>query len=310
MPKVLVIRGGAIGDFILTLPAIKLLRDNIPDVRLEILGYKPITELAVAAGLAEATRHLEHSAMARLFAPGSQIDDDVADYFRSFNVVVSYLYDPDGYFRGNMERLKVKTFLEASHRVEPGNGHAAVQLAKPLERIAMWLEDPAPRLAFDPVADAEERRPLIAIHPGSGALKKCLPPDHWQRFGQSFAALHPEFQLVVVTGEAEFERGVTASMRSALAGTDALHWDQLPLTDLACRLAGVRGFIGHDSGISHLAAACGVRCLLFFGPTDAETWAPKNPGVQVFDEQTGDLSAVPYDTFAAEASRFISKCAL
>ena len=306
MPKVLVIRGGAIGDFILTLPAIKLLRDNIPDVRLEILGYNPITELAVAAGLAEATRHLEYAAMARLFAPGSQIDDEVADYFRSFNVVVSYLYDPDGHFRGNMERLKVKTFLEASHRVEPGNGHAAVQLAKPLERIAMWLADPAPRLHFDAIADAEAKRPLIAIHPGSGSVRKCLPPDHWQRLGQSFAVTNPGFQLVVVTGEAEFERGITVSMRSAFAGTDILHWDQLPLTELARRLAGVRGFIGHDSGISHLAAACGVPCLLFFGPTDAETWAPKNSGVQVFDEKTGDLSAVRCETFEAEVSRFIS----
>ncbi len=46
MNRILVIRGGAIGDFVLTLPAIKLLRDNFPHARLEILGYKHI----VAAG--------------------------------------------------------------------------------------------------------------------------------------------------------------------------------------------------------------------------------------------------------------------
>ena len=63
-PHVLVIRGGAIGDFILTLPAIRLLRENIPNAHIEVLGYKPIVELATAAGLADATRNLEHASMA------------------------------------------------------------------------------------------------------------------------------------------------------------------------------------------------------------------------------------------------------
>jgi len=38
--RLLVIRGGAIGDFILTLPALKALRDAYPNTHLEILGYK------------------------------------------------------------------------------------------------------------------------------------------------------------------------------------------------------------------------------------------------------------------------------
>jgi len=46
MKRILVIRGGAIGDFVLTLPAIKLLREAFPESRLEILGYKHIVALA------------------------------------------------------------------------------------------------------------------------------------------------------------------------------------------------------------------------------------------------------------------------
>jgi ADP-heptose:LPS heptosyltransferase len=44
--RILVIRGGAIGDFILTLPALKALRNTYPDAHIEILGYKHIAVLA------------------------------------------------------------------------------------------------------------------------------------------------------------------------------------------------------------------------------------------------------------------------
>ena len=304
MPKVLVIRGGAIGDFILTLPAIKLLRDNIPGASIEVLGYQPITELAVAGGIADSTRHLEHASMAKLFVPGAVLDQALIDYFRGFNLVVSYLYDPDGYFRGNMERIGVKTFLEASHRVEPGLGHAAKQLARPLERIAMWLENPAPKLELVAPASVQSDRPLIVVHPGSGSLKKCLPVAHWERFGREFQDILPSHRLVLITGEAELERGVTSAMKAAWAGTDYLHWDQLPLTELASRLKNCSGFIGHDSGISHLAAACDVPCLLFFGPTDPATWAPQNERVSLSVEESGDLSAVPFEILLRNALRF------
>ena len=46
MNRILVIRGGAIGDFILTLPALKALRDAYPHAQIEILGYKHIAALA------------------------------------------------------------------------------------------------------------------------------------------------------------------------------------------------------------------------------------------------------------------------
>ncbi|HSH40447.1 MAG TPA: hypothetical protein VK993_16870 [Chthoniobacterales bacterium] len=63
MKRILVIRGGAIGDFVLTLPAIKLLRDAYPDARLEILGYKHIAALAENRFYAEAIRSIEYAAL-------------------------------------------------------------------------------------------------------------------------------------------------------------------------------------------------------------------------------------------------------
>ena len=53
------IRGGAIGDFILTLPALKALRDARPHAHIEILGYKHIAVLAENRFYAQAVRSIE-----------------------------------------------------------------------------------------------------------------------------------------------------------------------------------------------------------------------------------------------------------
>lgn len=306
VPRVLVIRGGAIGDFILTLPAIRLLREGIPGARLEVLGYKPIIDLAVTAGLADATHHLEHGTMARLFVPGAVLDEKLREWLCSFNLVVSYLYDPDGIVRGNMERIGIRTFLECPHRVEPGKGHATAQLAAPLTRLAMFLEDPAPRIAPADVTRGAQSEPIIAVHPGSGSLKKNWPVERWIEAGRMLAAGAAPRRLALITGEAEHERGITAQVSAGWSGLDFLHWDMLPLGELAARLATVAGFIGHDSGISHLAAACGAPSLLFFGPTDPDTWAPQNAGVQVHVEPSGDLARLPLDAGLDAMQRFLA----
>jgi heptosyltransferase III len=293
-PRILVIRGGAIGDFVLTLPAIRLLRENIAGCHLEVLGYPGIVDLAVTAGLADAVRSLEHRTMAPLFAKGATIDESLCDYLCSFNLVVSYLYDPDGFLRDNMERIGVRTFIEASHRVTEGRGHAAEQLAKPLEKIALFLDDPAPNLAVRESA-CGETEPMIAIHPGSGSVRKSWPVGNWINLGRQLASTYPCARLTLITGEAEQDRGITAEITRAWSDLKFLHFDSLPLPDLARQLAECRAFIGHDSGISHLAAACGVPCLLFFGPTDPHTWAPKNVGVTVHQAREGDLSALALD---------------
>ena len=69
-PRILVIRGGAIGDFILTLPAITLLRENFPDAEIEILGYEHIVALAHGRFYATAIRSIEYGPMAGFFVPG------------------------------------------------------------------------------------------------------------------------------------------------------------------------------------------------------------------------------------------------
>ena len=146
--KILVIRGGAIGDFILTLPVLAALRSQFPTARLELLGYARTAELARAGGLAEEVRSIEARPLAGFFARHGDLAPDLQSYFAGFAIIVSYLYDPDGVFQANVARCSKAQFLAGPHRPNEREGvHATEAFLKPLERLAIFEADPVPRRA-------------------------------------------------------------------------------------------------------------------------------------------------------------------
>jgi heptosyltransferase-2 len=295
-PKILVIRGGAIGDFILTLPAIAALRRQFPEAHLEVLGYPHIAQLAVAGGLADRVQPIEARGLAGFFAHGGNLEPDLMDYFSEFDLVISYLYDPDEIFKTNVIRCLVKQFIAGPHRPdETERLHATQVYLKPLERLAIFDADPVPRLAFNqqdssgradlPVSlDARQRVPTIALHPGSGSEKKNWPEAKWAGLIQQIAAT-TNWNLLLVGGEAEGERlqrlaGVIPSARCSIA-------QGLPLAKLAQRIKSGAAFVGHDSGITHLAAAVGLPCVVLWAGTLEEVWRPQGERLVVLREITG-----------------------
>jgi heptosyltransferase III len=185
------------------------------------------------------------------------------------------------------------------HRVVDGQGYAAHQLAQPLEKIAFFLDDPRPIITHP---QAEPKQPhRIAIHPGSGGLKKNWAVAHWCQLGRALA--QQQHELVLITGEAERERGTTAEVLTAWQDLPIQHWDCLPLPELAKRLPSCTAFLGHDSGTSHLAAACGVPCHLFFGPSHPDTWAPRDATLC----QAADLAELPYPQAWVSISEFLKQ---
>lgn len=306
MGKILFIRGGAIGDFILTMPAIQLVRENLPGTRIEVLGYESITSLAKAASLVDATRSIEHGPMAGFFVPDGNLDQDLMDYFASFSVVISYLYDSDGFFRANVERCKVGTFIQAPHRVDENNNEepAAMQLAKPLESLALFLETPFVDLPADLGGNdtaSPSAKPLIALHPGSGSPRKNWSLEGWAGVVEKLQQKFPPAEFLIVSGEAE-ERSIGDFLR-LLKTTEAnwRHLEYLELPSLATTLQTCDLFLGHDSGVSHLAAACNTPAVLLFGPTNPRVWAPRNPAVRVIQAPNGDLSKITGEEVLAAA---------
>jgi heptosyltransferase-2 len=307
--RILVIRGGAIGDFILTLPAIRLLRENFPEARLEILGYEHIVALAEGRYYAEATRSIEYGALAGFFIPGSDLAPDLQEYFASFQQIISYLFDPDGHFVANLRRAGAKNILPAFAKIDDSE-HAARQLARPLQSLALYLEDPAATvfpsehdLAFATRFLAEcDERPLVAVHPGSGSPRKNWPLEKWATLGRTL--LERGAQLLLVGGEADEPQ--VAALGQAWKDAPILVARHLPLPELAAIFARCQLFLGHDSGISHLAAATGASCLLLFGPTDPAVWAPANPQVRVLTSPDDDLALLDAAAIVAEAARILS----
>jgi heptosyltransferase-2 len=288
--RILVIRGGAIGDFVLTLPALKLLRDRFPNAQLEILGYKHIAALAEKRFYANDVRSIESGQLARFFSKDCELPADLVDYFASFDVIVSYLSDPDGIFEANLKRCRIGTFVAGPARLD-NREHAAHQLARPLELLCLYLEDLAARI-FPSESDRASARKIlghqscrcIAIHPGSGSETKNWPLATWQELGEGLLA--QDHKLIVISGEADEER--TRKLEFAWKGKAVQFARNLPLPHLAALLENMI-FLGHDSGISHIAAAVGARCVLLFGPTDPAIWAPANKNVTVLRAPEGKM---------------------
>ena len=301
MNRILVIRGGAIGDFILTLPALKLLRDRFPQAHIEILGHTHIIALAEKRFYADAIRSIERGPLATFFTRDAALPAELTEYFGKFDLIVSYLFDPDGIFQNNLKRRGIKMFIAGPPKLS-GHEHAALQLARPLEQIGLHLKNAAARI-FPTEVDREfaqdvlgnSSKPVIALHPGSGSETKNWPIEKWKSLGEHLFST--DRTVLVVAGEADDER--VRFLETAWKGKPIRFAKSLALPHLAA-LFETSVFIGHDSGISHIAAAVDARSILLFGPTDPAVWAPANENVTVLRAPEGNLRSLGVQTvFAA-----------
>lgn len=271
--RILVLRGGALGDFIVTLPALALLRDRWPAARLELVGNATAAVLALDRGLLDAAHSQHESRWAALYGSGP-LPPDFAAWLGGFDLVLNFWPDPAGELRHRFPLREGQACLTADpHPVlKPAAAHYCAplrQLGLTPGTLAFSLRTPAP----------VPRR--VALHPGSGSVRKNWPPARWTALAQWMRdALG--LDLLVISGEAESTDplgGIGRPLR------------QRPLAEVADELAKCQLFIGHDSGVSHLAAATGARCLLLFGPTDPAMWGPPGPNVRVL-QRDADLASI------------------
>lgn len=281
-PRILVLRGGAIGDFILTLPVFQAIRRQWPRAYVEVAGYPHVAALAVEGGLADRVTSIDRSDMARFFSARPSIPDAQARYVKSFAFVLSYLYDPDGTVRENLLATGVRQVLYGTPRVE--GGHAADHFMKPLESLAIYPEGtPCPRLDLREATRTGGRLLLerygarvVVLHPGSGGKAKRWP---LARFVALAAAIRRSGRAEAVFSIGEADDDVAAALRAAGEGDRLL--EGLPLIELAGVLKAACGYVGNDSGITHLAAAVGAPVVALFGTTDPSVWGPRGGNVRI-----------------------------
>ena len=277
------------------MPTLKALRDAHPRARIEILGYPHIAAVADKRFYADAVRSIEYAALSCFFARGGELPSHLRDYFGVFDLILSYLYDPDQIFENNLRQCSVQKILRGPARIDK-NAHAAWQLAQPLQELGINVTDLAAKL-FPSDEDREFARrflencesPMLALHPGSGSERKNWPIENWIELATTLLNAKVLFRTIIfVSGEADEKE--MARVRTSFEHEPQVRFaHQLPLPQLAAVLE-QSTFIGHDSGISHLAAAAGARCLILFGPTDPKVWAPQNTNARVLFASHADLT--------------------
>ncbi len=261
----LIIRPGAIGDCIASLPAMESLK----------AGH---TEIWVAAQnvplmrFADCVRSIGSTGLDWLGIPDREAPRAVLEALAGFDEIVSWYGSNRPEFRDAVAGLPFR-FLPAL----PDD--AGVHTAD------FFLSQVGGRPPAVPRIECRRGRGgLIVIHPFSGSARK-----NWQleRFREVARRMGPCVRWCAGPDE-PLDRAVRIEN----------------LYELACWLAeNARVFLGNDSGIAHLAAAARVPVVALFGPTDPAVWAPRGPRVRVLARSRMEEIAV--DEVLAAAAELI-----
>jgi len=280
--RIVVVRGGALGDLILTLPALAALRRAFPQAHITLIGSAPGRLLTLGRGYADAFWPLDADWLGGLFDPAGR-QPPALDPRPDLAIV--WLRTPEPAIR-YFTALGVEHLL-AADPLPPEDSplHVADHLLATLAPLGLPAVDPVPQI---PLTDQERvaatalwRRlglspeQTIAVHPGSGSRFKNWPAERFAVLVERLLAAG--WNVVLVAGPAD--TAPLATLQAAGLGVPVLQ-DQ-PLLVLGAFLARCRAFIGHDSGVTHLAAAVGAPTLALFGPTAPWRWAPRGLAVRI-----------------------------
>jgi heptosyltransferase III len=321
--KILVIRGGALGDLLVTLPTLRLLREQWPEAHIELLGHPALADPVVGAGrfYLDAVRSVDRGPLSTFFMPRAVLDPAWMDYIGSFDLVLSYFYDPDELFETNLRRCEPGELLVHSPRVpEKFLAPAARYFAEILRPLGLRLGEkingeiiPSPSdldgaRAF--LSGLEPGTRLVAIHPGSGGENKTWAAKNWAELGRSLVQRFPDLTLLLIEGEADADAAKLVA--EAWHDLRLVRARLLPLSILGAVMGRASLYLGHDSGITHLAAAvrADLPVIALFGPTDPTVWAPPRLGVRVLrgplgrmDHAVADVETASVESLEKESVR-------
>ncbi len=292
----LVIHQGALGDFILALPALSTLRRAFSEARVVMMGYPRILQLGEGRFYADEIHSIDQKGMATFFVREGALDLSLSQFFSSFGLIVVFGKNGEGTFIGNLKRVCGGQILHINPLPKWDDGvHLSDYLLRQLGQYGIPLSEESPRLYLkeedrqwgsqfwsERGISPEERANVIILHPGSGSRKKVWPL-------RSFLDLYRHLQsdprrtFLVILGPAE-----PPEMQQAFTGLKAGNLriaKGLSLVQLASVIEGCRLFIGNDSGLSHMAAALRLPTLAIFGPTDHRVWSPRGEQVEVLRKE-------------------------
>ncbi len=267
--KLLIIHQGALGDFILTFPAIIQLKKYF--FRIDVLCQQKLGQLACNLKLVEHCLPLESARFVSLYS--GTPDSTIMSLLSAYQFILLFSFSKE------LERSLNTIRGPIIRRIPPRPArsktiHVTQYLLQNLSGLKIFkdsnikIESRLSKIPHSDLRDSAFDPAKIMIHPGSGSPKKNWPLNYFIETEKMLhsAGLTPEF----IIGPAEKSLSANLSATGTLRIVHLMH----DLNELVHLLKAAGGFIGNDSGVSHLAAFLGLPTVAIFGPSDPQRWRP------------------------------------
>ena len=294
--NILIVRLGALGDIIHTVPAAAALRAAFPDARIDWLvdaRHRPVVDLITVVDRAIV---LERPSLAGWMAAARRLRTvpyDVALDFQGLlkSAVLARASGARRVAGFSIWHLREKTARPFYSETAPGGRLSALGdhvIVKNLSLLrVLGISDPPIRFPLaevdsDALVQVREMLggdgPFALINPGAAWPNKRWPPE---RFGEIAAFLQQVRRLPSIVLWGPGEEGLAGAVVETSEGAARV----APPTSLSDLLALARAaslMVSGDTGPLHIAAAAGTPTVALFGPTDPHRngpWAPDDVSV-------------------------------
>jgi lipopolysaccharide heptosyltransferase II len=315
--SILVVKLDHVGDVLVTVPAMRRLRELFPEARITaVVGSwaRPLVEHE--PGIDEV---LTYDFFAASSARGGRdLTDQDARAFRgllegrTFDLAIDLRRESDtrpflrwsgatytvGYAnRHECDWLSLAIPWDDVRPVQPPRRHVALDALRLVEMVSHAANaDLCPGVPISgqdkEKADwiLSQRLPanvqlLVGLHPGAGRPIKCWPAERFAHLADRM--IEQLGATVILFGTAEDERAVNRFLHQVRRSDRVVSLvSELSLSHFMAILERLDFFVGNDSGPTHLAAAAGIPTLgVYAGTIDAAQWAPLGPKAAVIQKK-------------------------
>ncbi|MEJ2701028.1 MAG: glycosyltransferase family 9 protein [Sedimentisphaerales bacterium] len=316
MQRGLIVQPGAIGDCVLTLPLAAFMKETFQLGGVDLLAHTEYVGFLPGRSCIDGVHSIDSLDLHRLYAATDTFElrdrDALISAFSDYAWITTFLGEPDSNFEQNLiytancshsaevitlsmkppkdycqhlVDFYIEQFVSQSGLSVPAR---PVLRGEPLIRATEADLDAGKELLREVGFDLGGR--LVVIQPGSGGASKCWCLDNFLAIAEALASEGVE--VLFLLGPAEVDRLREATIESAI-GSVARVLKDLSLAQVLAVLSYADGFVGNDSGITHLAAALGITTVAVFGPTNPAVYKPIGPAVTVFSSSSAAFAEKP-----------------
>jgi len=288
--RIAILRLSALGDVILTLPAVHALRQAFPGAHLAYWVKEEYADAVRHDAAIDHVRVLETDArkIEDVVSMSAELEDFdlIVDLHGNARTRVLTFHQKAPVLRAPSYRLLRERWVRARWTRPKPAPHATARYAAALAPLGLAVTG-VPRIEAGAEAEAWAEgwlaewgpaQPPIALCPGAGRFTKRWPEEHWVALDERLEAAG-RARLWFST---ETERWALPALAGRIEHRPAARWCAQPLPRIAALLSRCAAAVSNDSGLMHLAAARGIPVVALFGGTVPELgFAPVGEGHKV-----------------------------